>query len=363
MSSETLSVQQQMAFPRMDQDEINEILDLDNLWNPYHQYVGNRPAVEMALDVANKSYNSLVWASDKQIRCNRQVSARLLLVGPKSCGKTKYARCLATMIGTPYIEVDATKIKKVEQLFQEMSRILKQNNVPLIPNRIVGSMRYYDVPPSVLFIDEIHAFKRAEQDALLKMTEADDGKLITQTANLDCKEMLIMGATTDLGKICSAFKSRFTVVKFVRHTSAEVAQVVQNMYPVWKAEDCKQVAKLAPTTRQALEFSKNVLSARERLGGLVSEAIAEVAKRMGLDSSGLSNTAIEALKALADAAPTGLSRKALCGSLSIEESEFANDILPMLLTTSTHSAYVNINTKHRITEHGLEVLRSKGYDV
>lgn len=97
----------------------------------------------------------------------RKAPTSLILWGPPGSGKTTLARIIARETGAEFIELSAVTAKK-----DDVKKVVADAQV----NRRLG-MR------TVLFVDEIHRFNKAQQDAFLPYVE--DGTLV------------LIGATTE----------------------------------------------------------------------------------------------------------------------------------------------------------------------
>jgi putative ATPase len=123
----------------------------------------------------------------------------LILWGPPGAGKTTIARIVAQEITCRFVPFSAVTsgIKQVKEVMVEAARL-----------------RRAEARPTLLFVDEIHRFNRAQQDAFLPYVESGD--------------ILLIGATTENPSfhINSALLSRCRLVVLRPLTEEELRKVV-----------------------------------------------------------------------------------------------------------------------------------------
>lgn len=350
--------QTEVGFRILTEAEEAERLDPENPKCAFYGYVGNRPAVEEGLDLVAAGFKHRTKTDDGREVCCRRIPKGIALLGGASAGKTEFVRRLAKATSLPYCETDAKQVTDTAVLFDLLGNTYKANGVPLVMEDEFGDEELYILPAGILFIDEIHMANGKVQDSFLKMTEPKDRTLLLPGKRVDCRNLCIVIATTDRGKLRPAFKTRFRQITLKRHTRAEVAEIVRLANPDWDRGACWEVAKIKPLARTALDFADSVKLAAARLRMDHHQAIKVVAEREGIEEYGLTRTALRVLELLADN-PEGLSRKSLCGSVGIEEDEFENDVMPFLGDTEDHKAFMVVNNRHKITDAGLNFLTAR----
>ncbi len=196
-----------------------------------------------------------------RLQMERDDAGSMLFWGPPGTGKTTLAKIIAAMSRAEFIEFSAvlSGIKEIKQVMSEAERA-----------------RQYGTR-TILFIDEIHRFNRAQQDAFLPHVEKGNIRLI--------------GATTENPsfEINSALLSRCRVYVLKALTPEEVAQLLHRALTdkkrglgnlnVTSTDDVLRL--IAVYTNGDARAACNVLEVSAALardsGGVISEDIAKAA--------------------------------------------------------------------------------------
>ncbi|KAI1210764.1 P-loop containing nucleoside triphosphate hydrolase protein [Annulohypoxylon truncatum] len=123
----------------------------------------------------------------------------MILWGASGTGKTTIARCIASMVGSRFIEMNATSsgVAECKKIFNDAA-----NELALTGRK------------TIIFCDEIHRFSKSQQDVFLKPVEAGTITLI--------------GATTENPsfKIVNALLSRCRTFTLQKLTTTDVQRVL-----------------------------------------------------------------------------------------------------------------------------------------
>lgn len=135
----------------------------------------------------------------KMIKSDDLVS--MVFWGPPGCGKTTLAKIIAKDTKSYFVEMSAVSSGKAD--------------VKKVIDSAKDIYQAYDGRRTILFLDEIHRFNKAQQDFLLPYVE--DGTLI------------LIGATTENPsfEVNSALLSRMRVYVFKRLTEVEIQKIVK----------------------------------------------------------------------------------------------------------------------------------------
>jgi Holliday junction resolvasome RuvABC ATP-dependent DNA helicase subunit len=326
-----------------------KLVDPNNSISPFNKFVGNRKAIKKLSVVA---YNAL--QKDNHI-CNEIYFS---LIGPPSAGKTTLVKLFAEILRIPLVEISPRSIKNIDDFFYKMYTSFKEQELPLTQ---IGNMSY-KLPASIVFIDEVHALKNNIVQGLLKATEKNDAILITESGyKINCKKTCWIIATTDIGKIFDAFKSRFSNIELTYLTKEEISKVVKINHPQISDDVCDLVARYNPMIpRKALEFARYMILYKNMYKEKSWDQVAsEVADSEGIDELGMTDISIKVLKFLH--ANVRVASKRLEYLLGKKMDEIEKYILPTLICgNEQHPPLVAVTRGGlKITDSGIEELRKR----
>jgi putative ATPase len=193
-----------------------------------------------------------------RVQIERDQLSSIILWGPPGVGKTTLARIMARMTRSDFIPFSAvlSGIKEIKAVMADAER-----------NRRVGRR-------TLIFIDEIHRFNKAQQDAFLPYVERGD--------------IILIGATTENPsfEVISALLSRTRVYALKPLAEDEIAGLLRRALPMVKvdaAEDLlMQIAAYANGDARTAYNVLELAAAASQGAQLTAQAVADSLERKTL---------------------------------------------------------------------------------
>lgn len=149
-----------------------------------------------------------------------------MFCGPGGTGKTELARRMAEALGTPFVNIPATAFKNLDDLVQKIHSVVQESGAEPEQIGTDSGMPSFRYPPLTVFIDEVHAMAK-KADAYLNMLEPKERRAVCRDRVCDFRNVVLLAATTDKGKLPAAFLSRFRIIDLRPYTLEEMCEIVR----------------------------------------------------------------------------------------------------------------------------------------
>jgi putative ATPase len=207
-----------------------------------------------------------VVGQEKAMKLLRQIVAKkepvsLIFWGPPGTGKTTLARIIANEMKAGFIELSAVTSGK-----KDIERIVEH-----------ARQNWNLDQRTILFVDEIHRFNKAQQDAFLPHVESG---LLT-----------LIGATTENPsfEVISPLISRSRVIVLEHLSKNDIAEIIKRAVPIKKSIDPETIDYLAEISAGDARVALGTLEVALSLGGKITKSKIETAagkKLPGYDKKG-----------------------------------------------------------------------------
>lgn len=347
------------CFPELSEERRRETVSMQNPENPFAGFVGNEGAVKKLLRLA-------FCALGDELHFGGQ---NIALLGPAGVGKTTLAKCFAKLLDLPFVEADPGSLSNTTDLFNLIAATCEQhicrdehgneNSLKLVSE----DDRHYVAPSMIVFIDEVHLLSKAIQQGLLKATEPNDSMLATNEVVVDTSNITWIIATTELGKLFHAFRTRFSQAELKPYTRDEIAEIILRNCSVPR-RIAEQVSRYAGSvTREAIDFANEVIMERKFVGCDWEDAVESVRKSRNIDEYGMSRKRLMILEALGKQTRISIGR--LPHYVRVQSEELTEILLPPLLQfTDERDALVTVTSRGcMLTAAGKKELERRNIQV
>lgn len=321
---------------------------------PLNKFIGNEKAIRRLSRAAFSAMG----------KPNRDCSDySFAICGPPSTGKTYLTKLFSKTLGIPLVVIEPQTIKRTQDIFDEISSVCRDFSSgevvkPGDLSLVVDENEKFNLPPLIVFIDEVHNLKSNVVQGLLKATEPNDRIMITEEGDqVLTNKVCWMIATTDRGDLFDAFDTRFQKINLRLYSKNEMAKIIQMNNPDWDMEVCNLVATYNPIVpREAIAFAKDMRVENEMNPSNWVDVAKRTAEDHGIDEFGMTYSRLNVLKALGRST---MSSSQMPFVVHVKEDELKKYIMPPLLARTPDQLvpFVTVCSRgYSITSAGLAEL-------
>ena len=294
-------------------------------------------------EIVKKNLSTLIYAAKER----GQMPEHVLLYGPAGLGKTTLAHIISSILQAPIQVTSGTTIERVGDI------------VSLVSSLEEGG---------ILFIDEIHRLQKNIEEALYPIMEGGVISIIVgkgptaRSVEINLPPIIIIAATTQIGKLSSPLRSRFSggVFRLENYSNEELKKIVLRSAEVLGIDITDSAAEAIAQRSRSVPRIANYLLKRVRdyaqiHNKTINKEIVDIAlKDRDIDEFGLMSEDRKLLLTIRDSfngGPVGI--KALASTLSEDPQAIEEVYEPFLI----HIGFLKRTPRGRsITNEGLKYL-------
>lgn len=157
---------------------------------------------------------------------DKSLKQMFIFEGPASVGKTLFAKVITEILALPLIELQGSSISNLNEFIDKIESLPQIYEYIEIVQR-EGQSELLIYPPHIIFIDEAHLLKKPIQEALLTATEPQQRSILLGDRVLSTEKVTFILATTDIGKLVEAFRTRALIIPLKDYTENEIIEIIK----------------------------------------------------------------------------------------------------------------------------------------